>query len=191
VLSLTEPSVPTLSGRPAVASPSTSREEFGRIFREHAPFAWRTLRRLGVDARETDDACQDVFVVVQRKLGQFEGRSSLKTWIYGVCLKVASDYRRRASSRRETLHASFPDRAAEGGPHAALERKEALRLLDALLDGLDEDKRAVFVLYEIEQLSMREVAEIVACPAQTAYARLYAARRQVQQSAEAMAGGGQ
>jgi RNA polymerase sigma-70 factor (ECF subfamily) len=174
----------------SVARASPSRDELGRIFREHAPFAWRALRRLGVDAREVDDACQDVFVVVQRKLGEFEGRSSLKTWIYGVCLRVASDYRRRASSRRETLEPSPRDGAGEGGPHAELERKEALRLLDALLDGLDDDKRAVFVLYEVEQLSMREVAEVVGCPAQTAYARLYAARRQVQQSAEAMAGGG-
>ena len=173
-----------------VASVAPPKDELGSIFREHAPFAWRTLRRLGVEVRDADDACQDVFVVAQRKLGQFERRSTLKTWIYGVCLKVAADYRRRAHSRRETLEATLPDEAGEGSPHAELERKEALRMLDVMLNELDDDKRAVFVLYEIEQLSMREVAEVVGCPAQTAYARLYAARRQVQQSVEAKAEGG-
>jgi RNA polymerase sigma-70 factor, ECF subfamily len=175
---------------PASAIAPTSKERLGQIFREHAPFVWRTLRRLGVEAREVDDACQDVFVVVQRKLERFEGRSSLKTWIYGVCLKTAADYRRRSASKRERFGDERPpDEPIEGGPHAELEKKEAIHLLDHLLAQLDEDKRAVFVLYEIEQLSMREISEIVSCPAQTAYARLYAARRLVQQSAQSLAGG--
>src|SRR5690606_13923988 len=70
------------------------------IFRAHAPFAWRALRRLGVAEADVDDVCQDVFMVVHRKLDAFEGRSSMRTWIYGICARTASDYRRSGRVRR-------------------------------------------------------------------------------------------
>ena len=65
--------------------------DLAEIFRQYAPFAWRALRRLGVPDADVEDVCQEVFVVVHRKLGDFEGRSSLKTWIYGICPRTASD----------------------------------------------------------------------------------------------------
>jgi RNA polymerase sigma-70 factor, ECF subfamily len=150
------------------------------IFRTYAPFAWRALRRLGVPEADVEDVCQEVFVVVHRKLADFEGRSSLKTWIYGICARTASDYRRSGRVRREIVTDAPPDAAQDGGQHDAVALRQARAALDRILDQLDDDKRAVFVLYEIEELTMAEVAEALGCPLQTAYSRLHAARKLVE-----------
>jgi RNA polymerase sigma-70 factor (ECF subfamily) len=150
------------------------------IFREHAPFVWRALRRLGVHERDVEDVCQEVFVVVHRKLGDFEGRSSLKTWIYGICARTASDYRRSSRVRREVVTDAPPEMPGEASQHEAVAMRQARATLDRILDELDDDKRSVFVLYEIEELTMADVAEALACPVQTAYSRLHAARKIVE-----------
>jgi RNA polymerase sigma-70 factor (ECF subfamily) len=152
------------------------------VFREHAPFVWRALRRLGVREADVEDACQEVFVVVHRRLGDFEGRSSVRTWVYGICVRVASDWRKRAHVRREIVTDTTPEPEPDSGrdPQRALATREARRILDRILDELDDDKRAVFVLYEIEQLGMAEVADSLGCPLQTAYSRLHAARKLVE-----------
>src|SRR4051812_1143348 len=87
------------------------------VFREHAPFVWRALRRLGVREADVEDACQEVFVVVHRRLADFEGRSSVRTWVYGICVRVASDWRKRAHVRREivTDDVSIPEAAPSSG----------------------------------------------------------------------------
>ncbi|MBE2247914.1 MAG: sigma-70 family RNA polymerase sigma factor, partial [Myxococcus sp.] len=105
-------------------------------------------------------------------------RSSLTTWLTGICLRVAADWRRKPFVRRETTLDEAPERANSG--ETALRQialRQARTRLDALLDQLDDDKRAVFVLFELEQQSMADVARAVDVPVQTAYARLYAARR--------------
>jgi len=150
------------------------------IFRTYAPFAWRALRRLGIPEADVEDVCQEVFVVVHRKLGDFEGRSSLKTWIYGICARTASDYRRSGRVRREIVTDAPPEHAHDGGQQDAIALRQARAALDRILDELDDDKRAVFVLYEIEELSMAEVSEALGCPVQTAYSRLHAARKIVE-----------
>jgi RNA polymerase sigma-70 factor (ECF subfamily) len=152
------------------------------VFRELAPFVWRALRRLGVAERDVEDVCQEVFMVVHRKIGDFEGRSSMRTWVYGIAIRVASDYRKRSHVRREIVTDDVPDEASSDDPLDEAARREARARLDRILDGLDEDKRAVFVLYEIEQVTMAEIAEAVGCPIQTAYSRLYAARKIVQEA---------
>ena len=157
---------------------STVRE----VFDEHAGYVWRTFRHLGISEADVPDLCQEVFVVVHRKLGEFEGRSSLKTWLYGICLRVAADHRRRAHVRHERAHADPAEHWAAPGSFGPDARVEARARLHALLSELDDDKRAVLVLYELEGLTMKEVAEVVGCPLQTAYSRLQAARAQVQAS---------
>lgn len=152
---------------------------FDRVFQEHAPYVWRALRRLGVAEDDADDVCQDVFIVVHRKLGTFYG-GSLKTWLYSICLRVASEHRRRRFRRREQVVEAVPDEGVDASQEDELERRRALARLDEALDQLDDDKRAVFVLFELEQMSMVEVAEAAGCPLQTAYSRLYAARKIVE-----------
>jgi RNA polymerase sigma-70 factor (ECF subfamily) len=158
--------------------------EVARIYREHGAFVWRALRRLGVAPSDVDDACQEVFVVVYRRLGEYEGRSQMRTWLYGISVRVAAGQRRKAHVRREvaTEEPLEPDAPAAGDPEVALSDREALALLDRALDALDDDKRAVFVLYEVEGLEMPEVAEAVGCPLQTAYSRLHAARKEVERT---------
>lgn len=147
--------------------------------REHGVFVWRTLRRLGVRDADVDDVCQEVFVVVNRKLGEFEPRASLRSWLYGICVRAAAAHRRRAPVRREVPTESPAEDITSRGPDVAVESKQSLAQLDRALDALDDDKRDVFVLYEVEQLSMAEVAEILGCPLQTAYSRHSAARAHV------------
>lgn len=151
---------------------------FTEVYHSHASMVWRSLRRLGVREAEVEDAAQEVFVVVHRKLPEFEGRSTITTWLTGICLRVAADWRKKPFVRRETGLEEAPQRATSG--ETALRQialKQARTRLDALLDQLDEDKRAVFVLFELERQPMAEVAQAVGAPVQTAYARLYAARR--------------
>ncbi len=149
---------------------------FERVFHEQAPYVWRALRRLGVAEADADDVCQDVFMVVHRKLGTFDG-SSLRTWLYGICLRVASEHRRRPHRRREEVVEAVPEEGVAASQEDEVERRRALVRLDAALEQLDDDKRAVFVLFELEQMPMVEVAEAAGCPLQTAYSRLYAARK--------------
>ena len=156
-----------------------TRLEVRAVFDEHARYVWRALRHLGVPEADVEDLCQEVFVVVQRKLADFEGRSELRTWLYGICLRVASDHRRRAHVRRERPHADPSEGLAAAPGQNPDVQVEARLALQALLDELDEDKRAVLVLYELEGLTMKEVAEVVGCPLQTAYSRLHAARTHV------------
>lgn len=166
--------VPTPAGRPA--------RSFQQLYAECAPFVWRSLRRLGVRDADLEDVCQEAFVVVHRRLPDFDGSASPRTWLFGICLRMASDYRRRAHIRRETAVPEVPDSPQPAEQVELVARKQARAVLDQILEQLDEDKRAVFVLFELEQWPMAEVAQAVGCPLQTAYARLYAARQFVQQA---------
>jgi RNA polymerase sigma-70 factor (ECF subfamily) len=159
------------------------------IFRDFAPFVWRALRRLGVGEADVDDVCQDVFVVVHRRLADFEGRSSLRTWIYGICVRAASDYRKSSRVRREVVTSEPPEPIHPAIQDELVALRQARVALDRILDQLDDDKRATFVLYEIEELSMAEVAEALGCPLQTAYSRLHAARKIVENAIQATKGG--
>lgn len=159
--------------------------DFDLLFESHCDFAWRALCRHGVAERDLEDQCQEVFVVVHRNLARFEGRSSLKTWIYAICRRVAANYRARAAVGREMLVLTAQDDVpspvgAAGQPFEQLATKEGLALLEALLGHLPAERREVFLLYEVEGMSMREVAEALECPEDTAYSRLYAARRELE-----------
>ncbi len=157
---------------------SGARPSVRQVFDEHARYVWRALRHLGVADAEIADVSQEVFITVHKKLSEFEGRSSLRTWLYGICLRVASDHRRRAYVRHEQPSAEpVAERGIAGQDlGTGIEDRATLR---ALLGVLDPDKRAVLVLYEIEGFTMKEVAEIVDCPLQTAYSRLHAARERL------------
>ncbi len=154
-----------LSEAPVLPS-STERVE--QLYRELAPFVSRALRALGVREADLPDVVHDVFVTVHHR-ADVDVYASMRAWVHGIAVRTAANYRRRARHQRETLVAAVPDTRVA----APAETLDLVRALTAL----DEDQRAVFVLYEIEELSMPEVAEALGCPATTAYSRLYAARR--------------
>lgn len=159
---------------PAALVPS-----FAEIFQEHARFLWRALAGLGVRPADVDDALQEVFLVVHRKLREFDGRS-LRSWLYAICLRVASDYRKSARVRHEVAVAEVPDSALAAPQYAQVEASLLFDKLLRALDGLDEEQRGAFVLYEIEELTLRETAEALSCPLQTVYSRLRSARTHVE-----------
>ncbi len=162
---------------------------FEGAFRAHAPYVWRVLRRLGVRPADVEDVCQEVFLVVHRRFATFHGGSSMRTWIYGIATRVASEYRRRPYRRNEEPAGDdLPQTAVNAAQEDDADRRRALDLLDVALEKLDPDKRAVFVFFEVEEMSMNDVAAAVGCPVQTAYARLYAARRIVQAEMARLAG---
>jgi RNA polymerase sigma-70 factor, ECF subfamily len=171
------------------AAPPSVDTSFPEVFERTAPFVWRALRRLGVREADVPDICQEVFVVVHRRLPDFDGSSALRTWIYGICLRTASQYRRRAPQLREVPEADAREQSVMADQEDVLERRRARDRLDLALEKLDDDKRAVFVLYELEELPMKEVAAALGCPLQTAYSRLHGARREVEEAFRALAKG--
>jgi len=152
--------------------------DFAQVFAESSPFVWRVLGRLGVARADVADVVQEVFITVLRRLDDYDGRAPLRAWIYGICTRTAADYRKRAHRRHE-LVAEVPEIAEPAAQPRELELARARARLHGVLAELDAGKREVFVLYELEELPMGEVAKIVDCPLQTAYSRLHAARKAV------------
>lgn len=161
----------------------------GDLVRDNAGYIWHVLRSLGVREPDLDDMCQEVFLVVQRKLDSFEFRASLSSWLYGIAVRVASGYRSRAHRRREVLGPDLPEPAFNAPQEEQLEELESWQWIESLLGRLSEEQRQVFVLYELEEFAMPEVSEIVGCPLQTAYSRLRAARTIVERAMAARRAG--
>jgi RNA polymerase sigma-70 factor (ECF subfamily) len=154
-------------------------QPFRELFRCHALFVWRVLRRHGVADAELEDLCQDVFVVVHRRLREFEGRSSLRTWIYEIARRSALAHaRKRMHAPR--LVAEMPElRDSARGPDATLEHERDLRWLEASLARLSDEQREAFVLYELEEMTLAEVAEAQGCALNTAHYRVSCAREEL------------
>jgi RNA polymerase sigma-70 factor (ECF subfamily) len=168
------PPVPWAKGTaPATVIPVLGVAE---VYDRHAPFVFRVLRGLGVGDDRVDDAVQDVFIVVHRRLGEFEARAQLTTWLYAIARRVASQYRRSAATRR-TADADLGELAAAETPFDDAHRNQAARMLASILEELDADKREVFVLIEVEQLSAPDVAAMIGIPVNTVYSRLRLARQ--------------
>jgi RNA polymerase sigma-70 factor (ECF subfamily) len=153
------------------------------LFRQEAGRVEQLLRRFGVAERDLADATQEVFVVVHRKLSEFEGRASISTWLYQICLRVAASERRRARHRREVLDADAEPREPSDQPdlHSELERRRLLEHIADALEGLHEPQRTTLVLHELEGLHVREIARRLRVPVKTAFSRLYAARAQLRE----------
>jgi RNA polymerase sigma-70 factor (ECF subfamily) len=155
---------------------------FRVIYEAHFRFVWSALRRLGVREADTLDVTQKVFLTVHARLSAFEGRSELRTWIFGICQRVASDYRRSAPVRRE-IATDLTALDAHGGVDAnALthaESRQRAAIADAVLNRLPEPQRVVFVLFELEEMSGDEIAELIGVPVGTVRSRLRLARQAV------------
>jgi RNA polymerase sigma-70 factor (ECF subfamily) len=153
---------------------------FDQMFREHAPSVWRILRRLGVQERDAKDVSQEVFLAVHRQYATYNGRCSVRTWLYGFCLRHAWHYARSPRHRREALMESPPEQDTPALQEAEADRRAAIRRLDGVLCTLDEEKRVAFVLYYLEEMPLAEIATLVGSPVQTVYSRCMAARARVE-----------
>ena len=160
----------------AAPTPSPgSAPAFAAAYREHHSFVWRILRHLGVAPAQLDDRLQDVFLVVHRRWHSFDPASSMRSWLYGICRRVAAD-QRRAERRGEARLQMVAPPSAAAGPEQALAQAEAEDFVDQFLAGLDPEKREVFVLAEVEDLSAPEIAAATGIKLNTVYSRLRVAR---------------
>ncbi len=147
---------------------------FDAVYTANIAFVWRVLRTFGVSEAGLEDAAQDVFVVVHRRLSEFEGRAAITTWLFAIARRVASAHRRKhAGDRTEALTNELVDGA---DTFAAMSRAQAAATVMGILEQMDEDKRIVFALVELEQLSVPEVAKMLDLNLNTAYSRLRLAR---------------
>ena len=171
------PDAATSALGPTHAQPEALRVE--EVHAAHADFVFRSLARLGVRDADLADMLQEVFVVVHRRLSSFDGSSKLTSWLFGICMRVAASYRRRAHRRYERpLDAESMAHDADGAasPEQAAEASEARRKLELVLDAMPLDKRAVLVMYEIDGMSCAEIASTLEVPIGTVHSRLHAAR---------------
>ena len=147
-------------------------------------FLWATLQRLGVRAHDLDDVYQEVFLVVHRRLGDYAPSLPLRPWLFGICVRVVAAWRRRAHVRREELTDAMPERtAATPSPEEGAERARSQQILQCVLDELDLERRAVFVMYEIDELPCEQIADMIGVPVGTVHSRLHAARKEFQRAA--------
>jgi RNA polymerase sigma-70 factor (ECF subfamily) len=160
--------------RAAHALPAEPPLCFDDVYAGNVRFVWRVARAFGVPEAALEDAVQDVFVVVHRRLAEFEHRASITTWLFAITRRVALAHRRRDAARRTEPLDTEP--ASGCDTFAALSRAQAKQTVSAILDAMDEDKRVVFALVELEQLSVPEVARLLDVKLNTAYSRLRLAR---------------
>lgn len=158
---------------------------FADVYDAHVRFVWRTIKRLGVHDVDVDDAVQDVFLVVHRKLDDFRPEAPVKHCLFRIAARVARDHRRTRARKDPARHGLSPTSELEAiadtrepSPTDPVDRSSAARLIREVLLELDEPKRHVFILAELEQMTAPEIAEIVQAPLNTVYSRLRAARRE-------------
>jgi RNA polymerase sigma-70 factor (ECF subfamily) len=172
---------------PPPAAPD-ARPTFRDIFDSELFFIWNTLRRFGVADRDLEDVAHEVFVVVNRHLGEYDSARPLRPWLFAIAFRCASDYRKLARHRREALLAEEDaERAdpAEGADELLIGGEEKNLARRALL-AVPEDRRAVVVLHDFEEVPMHDVAEALGVPLKTAYSRLRVGREELIAAARRM-----
>lgn len=159
------------------------------LYRAHAGFVWRSLRRFGIPDEALEDLVHDVFMIARRRLADFDGRAAATTWLYGIARNVAANAR-RARVRADHRRGLAPVPSAAADPEQSLERARALAWVGDFLAGLDPDQRQVFELVDIEGLRGPEVAELLGANLNVVYSRLRLARRKFEDFIDTRRGGG-
>jgi RNA polymerase sigma-70 factor (ECF subfamily) len=167
-------------GAPAETSAAgPAAPELGAIYAAQVTYVWETLQRLGVRAGDVEDIAHDVFITVHRRLTDYDPGRPIRPWIFGICLRFASDYRRSARIRRE-VGADAAAEPVDRAPRAddQLAQRQARQLVLDALSALPLEQRAVFVLHELDGVAMPEIAVTLDAPLNTLYSRLRLARKQ-------------
>lgn len=166
-------------------TPAALPADFATLYDTHFDFVWANARRLGVSPAHIDDAVQDVFLAVYRRLSEFRGDASLKTWLFHFVMRVAATYRRGATAnqRKNDEQAAEPVSGVHT-PDSLVEGKQATELMYRLLGELSDERREIFVLVELEGVSVAEAAQALSLNNNTAHSRLRDARRDFEQAVE-------
>jgi RNA polymerase sigma-70 factor (ECF subfamily) len=163
------------------------------LHRRYYPVAEAFLRRLGVDPREVEDACQDVFLRMFRALPSYRGEAELKTWMYKLCVTEASRLRRRARVRQALSQLLRLGASEQAVTVLELDADSACRQVEHALGRMSDGDRCVFVMYELEGLAGKQIADVLSCPVSTVWRRLHYARLTFREALgiETPSGGGQ
>jgi RNA polymerase sigma-70 factor (ECF subfamily) len=157
-----------------------------RIYEEHYDFVWRSALRLGAPESAAADVVHDVFLVVARRLPEFEGRSSIKTWLFAIAVRVVQ--RQRRDRARHLRRVDAIAQVAAGTAADTTAKSDAARILHRLLGELDDDKRIAFILAELEGMTAKEIGEAYGVKEATIQSRIRAAREKLAAAAEKLRG---
>jgi RNA polymerase sigma-70 factor, ECF subfamily len=165
------------SEKDGAARPGRATHDFDDLYTQHFEFACRSLRLLGVEPNALEDAAQDVFAIVSRRLPQFEQHASVKTWIFAIVQRVAANHRRSRRRKPEPLALlSESTPSTHPGPDAQWEAQRAAQLIQAFAAQLDDSRRALLVLGLLERVPARELATSLGIPLFTVYSRVRSVR---------------
>lgn len=153
--------------------------DFEGLYREHGPELSRWVKRLW-GRHDAEDVLHDVLLVVQRRLPEFRGESTLKTWLYGLTARVVIDRRRKERWRRLLFRRALPElqlqsKNADTPLHGA-EREQAARIVYAILDQLLERDRVLLIMFELEGLPITQIAGVLEISESNAWVSLHRAR---------------
>lgn len=149
------------------------------VYARHADFVWQTLQRLGAPGADVPDLFQEVFVVLHRRRDELDAGEQVRGLLFGIAVGLVRNHRRRAKHRRDPgLRAGEP--ATSETPDDALERSRRRSRGLRAFERLDPEKRAVFVMFELEGMSGEQIATTLGIPLGTVHSRLHAARRQLE-----------
>ena len=162
-------------------SETSARDRFEAVFEAEFSYVWTSLRRLGVYERDAEDVAHELFMEVFRRFASYDEARPIRPWLFAFAFRFASDYRRLSRHRVEVL---AEHEAEEPFPRAddVLIAKDAQRMILAALEKIDVDRRAVFILHELDECPMSEIAKTLSLPVNTAYSRLRLARAEFQQA---------
>jgi RNA polymerase sigma-70 factor, ECF subfamily len=163
--------------QPTTVEQAAASDPTEELYRAHAGFVWRTLQHMGVAPADLEDLMHEVFVVVHRRVAEFRGDSSVTTWLFSICLRVAQRHWRRPWFRRVRPLASGDHPVTHRTPEASYDEQQRLAQLERALSALNPEQRAVFVLFEIENEPCDRIATMMGVPVGTVYSRLHAARK--------------
>jgi RNA polymerase sigma-70 factor, ECF subfamily len=153
--------------------------DFEGLYREHGPEMSRWVRRLW-GRRDAEDVLHDVLLVVQRRLPEFRRESTLKTWLYGLTARVVIDRRRKERWRRLLFRRALPElqleRSSAETPLHGAEREQAARIVYSILDQLSERDRMLLIMFELEDLPIAQIGEVLAISENNAWVSLHRAR---------------
>jgi RNA polymerase sigma-70 factor (ECF subfamily) len=154
---------------------------FEQVYEASFDFVYRNARRLGVPESATDDVVQEVFLVLHRRLAEYDGRATLRSWVYGILANTVRQYRRTFRRKQKPLQAIERDEdlgpaSSRAGPEQRAQHQQDMRLLLSLLDDLPEEQRELIVLADLEQLNVPEICACIGGNSNTVHSRLRVAR---------------
>jgi RNA polymerase sigma-70 factor (ECF subfamily) len=188
-VTLSPPSAPSVHEDAIAHVDPQAPPDLASVYEAHADFVWLTLQRLGVPSADLEDVMQEVFLVVHRRLPEWRAEGTMQSWLYSICRRLASNYRRRPDNQggRASLELEVDVASEARDPEQAAVVSEAKDRLDAILARLSDDKRVVFVMFELELKPPSEIAAMLSIPIGTVYSRIHAARQEIERIAARLA----